>query len=187
MELPVDFPAPPVAFIGGFWSWATEEDNDKSLEGKIGPARAALLEDPEVFVIVLMVALVVVVAPAVVAAVVAPLLLMPLPLLPFSPDFFMLTAGLWRMLNSMNSGVIDRGERVLLYFFSGKGGGERALLCISKFRYRKINFFFKKKRDWVKIAHAPKPDGLEHNRVEEAEEEERSGGSERNNNKKNKE
>lgn len=137
MELPVDFPAPPVAFIGGFWSWATDEDNDKSLEGKIGPAGAALLEDPEVFVIVLMVALVVVVAPAVVAAVVVPLLLMPLPLLPFSPDFFMLTAGLWRMLNSMNSGVIDRGGGVLFYFFRGTGG--RALLCILKFRYRKIN------------------------------------------------
>lgn len=43
-------------------------------------------------VIVLVAALVVVVAPAVVATAVAPLLLMLLPLLPFSPDLFILMA-----------------------------------------------------------------------------------------------
>lgn len=135
MELPVDFPAPPVAFIGGLWSWLTDEDDDGSLEGRVGPAGAALLEDPEVLVIVLMVALVVVVAPAVVAAAVAPLLLMPLPLLPLSPDFFMLTAGLWRMLNSMNSGEVEAGVFFKKIYF-GRGG--RFALYL-KFRSCRIN------------------------------------------------
>lgn len=92
MELPVDFPAPPVAFIGGFCSWVTDEEEDEPLELRVLLAGTELLEEgPEVLMIVLVVALVVVVAPAVVAAAVVPLLLMPLPLLPFSPDFFMLT------------------------------------------------------------------------------------------------
>lgn len=118
MELPVDFPAPPVAFIGGFCSWVTDGVEDEPLELKVLLAGAELLEEgPEVLRIVLVVALVVVVAPAVVAAAVVPLLLMPLPLLPFSPDFFMLTACLRRMLNSMNSGIIGRGGEVFFFLF----------------------------------------------------------------------
>jgi hypothetical protein len=66
-----------------------DEDDEPFVDDVLA---GAVLEDPEVPVMVLVVALVVVVAPAVVVAAVAPLLLMPFPLPPFSPVFFMLIA-----------------------------------------------------------------------------------------------